>query len=100
MKPECNVTCFTAPVHNTWCGNMLVTDCKEVQQHQGPSHFVSFFLLPFQQCFLTCLPLVVSCKATRALHLVFGCGNSVECKSLELELESMKPFAHHMLLGE
>jgi len=50
--------------------------------------------------FFCCLPLVVSCGATRALHFLFGRGNSVESESLELELESAKTFARHMLLGD
>jgi len=48
---HCNVNCFTAPACNMWCSNVSVTDCKEVQQRWGPSHFVPFFLLSFQQCF-------------------------------------------------
>jgi len=55
------------------------------------------FLLP---TFLSRLPLVVSCKATWALHFIFGCGYLVESESMELELESTKTFASHMLLGE
>ena len=43
---------------------------------------------------------VVSCEATGALRFLFGHGNSVEFESLELELEFVKTFARHMLLGE
>jgi len=87
MKPEYNVTCFTA-------------SAQKVQQRRGPSHFVPFFLLPFQQRFSLPLPLVVSCEATQALCFLFGHGNSMESESLELELESVKTFTHHMLLGK
>jgi len=73
---------------------------RKVQQHQGPSCFAPFFLIPFQQWFSLHLPLVVSYEATQALCFLFRHGNSVESESLELELESAKTFARHMLLGE
>ena len=34
------------------------------------------------------------------LHFLFGRGNLVKSESLELELESAKTFARHILLGE
>ena len=43
---------------------------------------------------------IMACEATVALRFLFGRGNSVESESLELELESAKTFARHMLLGE
>jgi len=71
---------------------------KKVQQRRGPSHFAPFFFSPFSNAFLSRLPLVVYCKATRALLFLFGHGNLVESESLEHELESAKTFTHHMLL--
>jgi len=73
---------------------------KKVLQHRGPSHFTPFFFSPFSNTFFSHLPLVVSCKATQALRFLFGHGNLVESESMELELESAKTFACHMLLGE
>ena len=84
MKPEYNVTHFTASAHNTWCSN--ASEEKRVMQH-------SYCVIRHGYC--DGYP--ATKEDQQALCFLFGWGNSVESKSLELELES---FTRHMLLGE
>ena len=112
MKPEYNVARFTAPARNTWCGKgrVILHGCvirrgycdgysatKKDQQWKFPkkcSQAGEDGTLSGHSS------LYHGLRSHRALRFLFGRGNSVESESLELELESAKTFARHMLLGE
>ena len=73
MKPEYNVACFTAPVRNTWCGNVSEERCVMQRGY---------------------------CVIRRGYCDGYPATKKDQQWKLELELESMKTFARHMLLGE
>ena len=87
MKPEYNVTRFTAPVRNTWC-----------DKHQKKERVMQHGYSLIRHGYCDGYPAMK--EDQQALRFLFGRGNSVESESLELELESVKTFARHMLLGE
>ena len=87
MKPEYNVTCFTASVRNI---SVAAYQRKECVMQRG------YCVIRHGYC--DGYPAMK--KDRQAFCFLFGRGNSVESESLELELESAKTFACHMLLGE